>query len=251
MASSPPCWWLREAHVAAVDPRDVARDAQPQAGAAGFAAARTFEPDRRARRPLELVVRDPGTVVADADGQPGRPSSTAMSARSPYSDRVVDQVGEAALEQRRDAAIGRVDAARDGDGRAPSPRCPPAGSRAAPITSTGCAGSRLPRPRMNSSVSRHHRFHLPQVPFEFRAQFVVVEQLGAQAHPGDRRLEIVRHRGEHPRAVLDQADQPRLHRVEGAGGAAHFRRARLPAAAGGGCRARARRPPRRAHAADG
>ncbi len=72
-----------------------------------------------------------------------------------------------------------------------------------------------------------HALHIVQIAQKFLFERDVVQQLGAQPQPGDRSFKIVRDGGENPVAILDVADQPFLHGVEGAGGVTHFQRAGL------------------------
>ncbi|MBK7469694.1 MAG: hypothetical protein IPI73_02695 [Betaproteobacteria bacterium] len=58
------------------------------------------------------------------------------------------------------------------------------------------------------------------VGLEALAQAAPCSTFGTQAHPRQRRLQIVRHRGEQARAFVDEPDQARLHGVERTGGPA-------------------------------
>ena len=64
----------------------------------------------------------------------------------------------------------------------------------------------------------HHRLHFVEVLFNFPPQNRVIHGLHAQPQSRQRRLQIVRHRGQNPRAVGEKARQPLLHDVEGARG---------------------------------
>jgi len=61
----------------------------------------------------------------------------------------------------------------------------------------------------------------------------VLDELGAQAHPRDRRAQVVTDRGQHPGAVIDQAAYPLPHAVERARHEADFFGARSGSGAGG------------------
>ena len=50
------------------------------------------------------------------------------------------------------------------------------------------------------------------------AQARVLQQVGAQSHARDRRLEVVGHGRQQARSLVDEADEPALHGVEGVGG---------------------------------
>ena len=56
---------------------------------------------------------------------------------------------------------------------------------------------------------------------------VVLDELRAQAQPRDRRAQVVADRGQHLRAVVDQAPHPVAHPVEGAGDGEDLLRAGL------------------------
>src|SRR4051812_38481931 len=56
---------------AAVSLYDIARNAQPQPAAAGVTISRGFEPIERFKHPFQLLVRDSGTFIPDADHQRG------------------------------------------------------------------------------------------------------------------------------------------------------------------------------------
>ncbi|CAB3810524.1 hypothetical protein LMG28614_07293 [Paraburkholderia ultramafica] len=105
----------------------------------------------------------------------------------------VDIVADQAVEQRI-----RIDAARH----------------------LGCA---VHRPRVRHAFF-HQRFHLLQILSELRALRVVVHHVDAQAHPCDRRLQIVRDRRQDLHALGHVGRDPVLHRVERARGPRHFRR---------------------------
>ena len=62
------------------------------------------------------------------------------------------------------------------------------------------------------------------------AQRVVFDRLDAKAQAGERRAQVVRHRGEHACAAVEIASQALLHRVECASRGAQFARAALSAA---------------------
>ena len=74
---------------------------------------------------------------------------------------------------------------------------------------------------------RDHGLHFLEVGLEAQPLLVVVQQVGAQPHAGDRRLQVVRQRGEHARAFVDEGRQALLHGVEGARGLLHLARAVL------------------------
>ena len=56
---------------------------------------------------------------------------------------------------------------------------------------------------------------------------VVLDEFGAQPHPGDRRAQVVADRGQHPGAVVDQGRDPFPHPVERLGDGADFFRPAL------------------------
>ena len=86
------------------------------------------------------------------------------------------------------------------------------------ITSTGLARLVAAQAAHELQRVRDHGLHFLQVGLEALAQLLVVQQLGAQPHARDRRLQVVRHGRQHPGAVLDEARQAALHGVEGARG---------------------------------
>ena len=61
---------VRQEYVAAVGARDVARDREPETGAAFVLIARVVEPQERLEHLLAQVRRDAGAVVVDGDGEP-------------------------------------------------------------------------------------------------------------------------------------------------------------------------------------
>ena len=103
----------------------------------------------------------------------------------------------------------------------------PAARPAGPSCRRAARGSLPPRPRMNSSVCVTMASISLRSDSKRSALLVVVQQFGAQPHARERRLQVVRQRGEHARAFVDEGRQPLLHGVEGARGLLHLARAVL------------------------
>ena len=59
-----------------------------------------------------------------------------------------------------------------------------------------------------------HRAHLVEIGKHAAAMRRVLDELGAQAHPRDRRAQIVADRGEHPGAIIHQSGDALAHAVE-------------------------------------
>ena len=93
--------------------------------------------------------------------------------------------------------------------------------------SSGTAGSPSSRPRNSDSASRT----MPSISSSSRAdarlQRRVIQRLDLQPQPRQRRLQVVRHRGQHARAAVEVAVQAVLHGVEGARRIAQLARAAL------------------------
>ena len=77
----------------------------------------------------------------------------------------------------------------------------------------------------------NHRLQLFKIREDLAALFVVLDELGPQLQPGDRRAQIVPDRGQQLRAVLHEAADAGGHGVEGDGGDGDLGRDRSPAAA--------------------
>src|SRR5512134_218897 len=97
---------VAQRHVAAVPAGDVARDAQAEAGAPAFHIARIIEPVERLEYPLKLWIRYARAAVTDSDPEVLRRIGDLDFRRAPISDRVLDQVVEAAAQALRIGAVG-------------------------------------------------------------------------------------------------------------------------------------------------
>ena len=84
-----------------------------------------------------------------------------------------------------------------------------------------------------------HRAHLVEIAEHAAAMGFVLDEFGAQAHPRDRRAQIVADRGEHLGAVVDQPGDALAHAVERARDRADFLRAAFGQRRGGAVEAEA------------
>ena len=82
-----------------------------------------------------------------------------------------------------------------------------------------------------------HRAHLVEIAQHAAAMHVVLDEFGAQPHPGDRRAQIVADRGQHLGAVVDQGGDALPHPVERLGHRADFFRAAFGQRRGGAVQA--------------
>ena len=171
---------------------DVPRDAKAESCSACLPTARAFQAIERLEHLVDLRSGIPGPWSRTRMVSTSGPSSNG----SPLVARrgsVVDQVREAALEQ-WGSAVRPGNAALDSDGP-PHRFVVGAKLSSSPMMSMSCAGSRLDRPRMNSSVCVTIASISSRSASNSRAADVL-QQLRAQSHPGQRRLEVVGHRGE-------------------------------------------------------
>src|SRR5882724_10163386 len=94
---------IAQAHRPAVRLRDVARDRQAEAAAAGIAVARTFDAIERLEYPLDIVLRYAGPVIADRDIERAILFTQRNVRAAAVGECVVDQILQAALERLRPA----------------------------------------------------------------------------------------------------------------------------------------------------
>ncbi len=83
VTTRPPSGVALARDLAAVRARHVARDGEAEADAAGFAVARRFDAPERREHEFELVLRNSGPLVGDADGRHFSVSSSETCASSP------------------------------------------------------------------------------------------------------------------------------------------------------------------------
>src|SRR5437764_614040 len=95
--------------------RDVARDREPETGAAFVLVARIVEAQERLEHLLALMRRDTGTVVVYRHGEPAMVAVAGDRDRRGVPCGVGDEVAEAALEGRRPHRDDRM--AVEGDAR--------------------------------------------------------------------------------------------------------------------------------------
>ncbi len=70
--------------------------------------------------------------------------------------------------------------------------------------------------------SVHHSVHLVQVGDHLAPRVVLIDELCAQTHACNGRTQIVAHRRQHTRAILDHATNARLHSIQRARGSSDF-----------------------------
>src|SRR5664280_169077 len=91
-------WPVVNPYVATRRTRDVARDAQPQAGASCLPAARGLEPEERVEHALEHGLGNSGSFVTDAKRHGLRTVLDADMGPLSVNHRVVQQVADAAFQ---------------------------------------------------------------------------------------------------------------------------------------------------------
>ena len=94
--------------------RDIARDGEPEAGAAFVLIARVVEPQERLEHILAQLRRNARPVVVDRHGEPAVIAVAGDRDRRRKPPGVGDEIGEAAFERRRPHRDHRLAVERDG-----------------------------------------------------------------------------------------------------------------------------------------
>lgn len=179
---------------------------------------------KRLEHPLEIGLRQAGAGVQHVQHQPLRRIVDTDRGAAAIEHGVVHQIAQRAPQQRRHAHQGQHCLAFDGH-LAPHGLLIGLKGLQQGVHVHLRSGFVAAQAAHEVQCLGDHGLHLPQVGLEARARLVVVQQLGAQAHPRQGRLQVVRKRREHAGAFVDEGRQPPLHGVEGLRGLAHFRRA--------------------------
>ena len=202
--------------------QDVARDGQPQPGAAGLAVPAALEAPEGGEDILELRLRDARPVILDREAHhPALRRGEPQPRRAAIGERIADKVRQRALE--RDGARAQHQPFRPviGDGLGQF------GARIRRLVHDGAAQRREVdgRSRFRRRVVARegegggdHLLHLVEVGEHLPPLLVVVHELGAQPQPRDGRAQVVADRGQHLRAVRHEAADALGHLVEGARG---------------------------------
>ena len=244
-ASRPPSVAVVQAQLRAHRRGELVRDGQAQARAAGASVAGAFHPVEGLEHGLELIGGNARPVVDDRDDQPVRVDAHPHAHLASELQRVVDQV--------RDDPAQRIRARHDRAVDPPLQQHVLAGvlvvgdhafEQRVGIDAAGRLRGAVQRPRIGDAFP-HQRMHGIEVLPELQLVLLVVHHLGAQPHPGDGRLEVVRDGGQDLHALGHVARDSSLHGVEGACRVRHFGGAFFRRASGPSGRARARPRPRR------
>ena len=198
--------------------KDIARDRQPQPGAPRLAITAGFHAEKRIEHTLELIGRQPRPIVLDGHRQHARDRRAKAHTRgAAIFHRIADQIGKGALEHHRPSLDRQVRRARV------IQRLGRLGPGVRRLVEHGAQQRRQVERHRRFGVGRiapegqgrrNHAIQLGEIGQELGAQFIIVDEFGAQAQAGDWRAQIVPHRGQQEGAVGDETRNAPRHGVE-------------------------------------
>ncbi len=215
---------VAERDVAAVRACDVARDGQPQAGAALILIARIVEPQERLEHLLAHVRRDARPIVVHRDAEIAVVTMTGDGNRPREARGVRHQIAEAALERRRPYR---------NDRRAMKHHGRLVAVALSVVLELLKKGRHVGRRRALAEIAARegeiglqHARHLVDVLLHrLRFRRFLLDQRQFELEAREHRAQVVRDPGQHRRALLDRAFDARLHLDEGLRRAPHLARA--------------------------